>query len=57
MGDMPDEVTRHSTRLFAERVLPSIRDAWPEWKDDGRFWIRPLPPEQRRAPAPVGEAR
>jgi alkanesulfonate monooxygenase SsuD/methylene tetrahydromethanopterin reductase-like flavin-dependent oxidoreductase (luciferase family) len=57
MGNMPDEKTRHSTRLFAERVMPSIRDAWPEWKDDGRFWIHPLAPEQRRAPAPVAEGR
>jgi len=57
MGDMPDEKTRLSTRLFAERVMPAIRDAWPEWKDDARFWIKPLPPERRRAPAPVPEAR
>jgi alkanesulfonate monooxygenase SsuD/methylene tetrahydromethanopterin reductase-like flavin-dependent oxidoreductase (luciferase family) len=57
MGDMPDEKTRHSTRLFAERVMPAIRDAWPEWKDDARFWIQPLAGEQRRAPAPLAEAR
>jgi alkanesulfonate monooxygenase SsuD/methylene tetrahydromethanopterin reductase-like flavin-dependent oxidoreductase (luciferase family) len=52
MGDMPDEVTRHSTRLFAERVMPELRDLWPEWKDDGRFWIKPM--EGRREPSPVG---
>jgi alkanesulfonate monooxygenase SsuD/methylene tetrahydromethanopterin reductase-like flavin-dependent oxidoreductase (luciferase family) len=52
MGDMPDEVTRHSTKLFAERVMPELRGLWPEWKDDGRFWIHPL--EGRREPSPIG---
>jgi alkanesulfonate monooxygenase SsuD/methylene tetrahydromethanopterin reductase-like flavin-dependent oxidoreductase (luciferase family) len=52
MGDMPDEVTRHSTRLFAERVMPELRGIWSEWKDDDRFWIRPL--EGRREPSPLG---
>jgi alkanesulfonate monooxygenase SsuD/methylene tetrahydromethanopterin reductase-like flavin-dependent oxidoreductase (luciferase family) len=42
MGDMPDEKTRHSTRLFAEKVMPALRDLWPEWKDDDRFWCRPF---------------
>jgi hypothetical protein len=54
MGDMPTEVTRHSSRLFAERVMPGLRGLWPEWKDDGRFWIAPL--EGRRAPSPIGGA-
>jgi len=52
MGDMPNELTRHSTRLFAERVMPELRGIWPEWKDDGRFWIEPL--ESRREPSPIG---
>jgi alkanesulfonate monooxygenase SsuD/methylene tetrahydromethanopterin reductase-like flavin-dependent oxidoreductase (luciferase family) len=55
MGDMPDEKTRHSTRLFAERVMPALRDVFPEWKDDGRFWIHPL--ESRVAPAPLEGGR
>src|SRR5438128_7049156 len=42
VGNMPDEKTRHSTRLFAERVLPKLRDLWPEWKDDTRWWIHPM---------------
>jgi alkanesulfonate monooxygenase SsuD/methylene tetrahydromethanopterin reductase-like flavin-dependent oxidoreductase (luciferase family) len=42
MGNMPDEVTRHSTRLFAERVMPQLRNLWPEWADDQRFWIKPM---------------
>jgi hypothetical protein len=39
---MPDEKTRHSTKLFAERVMPKLRDLWPEWKDDPRWWIKPM---------------
>jgi len=41
VGNMPDEKTRHSTRLFAEKVMPALRDMWPEWRDDDRFWIHP----------------
>jgi alkanesulfonate monooxygenase SsuD/methylene tetrahydromethanopterin reductase-like flavin-dependent oxidoreductase (luciferase family) len=51
IGDMPDEKTRHSSRLFAERVLPALRDLWPEWKDDDRWWCRPW--QGRAAPAPL----
>jgi len=41
MGDMPDDLCRHSTKLLAEKVMPGLRDLWPEWKDDDRFWPRP----------------
>jgi hypothetical protein len=41
MGNMPDEKTRWSTKLFAERVMPELRDMWPEWKEDARWWCRP----------------
>ena len=42
IGNMPDEKTRHSTKLFAEQVMPKLRHLWPEWKDDHRWWIRPM---------------
>ena len=32
IGNMPDWKTRHSTKLFAEQVMPKLRDLWPEWK-------------------------
>ena len=48
IGDMPDEKTRHSSKLFAERVMPHLRDAWPEWADDDRWWIHPY--EGRTSP-------
>ncbi|MFO1079644.1 MAG: LLM class flavin-dependent oxidoreductase [Reyranellaceae bacterium] len=33
LGDMPDDKVRHSTRLFAEKVIPKLRNLWPEWND------------------------
>ncbi|HVP29040.1 MAG TPA: LLM class flavin-dependent oxidoreductase [Myxococcota bacterium] len=42
VGNMPDDKTRHSTKLFAEKVLPHLRDMWPEWKGDDRWWCKPL---------------
>ena len=50
-GNQTDEKTRHSSRLFAERVMPHLHDLWPEWSDDDRWWIHPL--EQRAQPAPL----
>ena len=63
MGDMPAEKTRHSTKLFAEQVMPSLRALWDEWKHDERFWIHPLPEPAKPAgivgtvPAPLAEGR
>ena len=56
MGNMPDEVTRHSTKLFADKVMPQLRDIWPEYKDDDRFWCKPYdgrvrPEEHREVPS------
>ena len=42
IGNMPDWKTRYSTKLFAEQVMPHLRDMWPEWKDDNRWWCTPL---------------
>jgi alkanesulfonate monooxygenase SsuD/methylene tetrahydromethanopterin reductase-like flavin-dependent oxidoreductase (luciferase family) len=41
-GNMPDWKTRHSTRLFAEKVMPQLQNMWPDWKDDERWWCHPL---------------
>jgi alkanesulfonate monooxygenase SsuD/methylene tetrahydromethanopterin reductase-like flavin-dependent oxidoreductase (luciferase family) len=43
VGNMPDWKTRYSSQLFAERVMPRLRDVWPEWCDDDRWWCKPLP--------------
>ena len=54
-GNMPDWKTRHSTKLFAEKVMPHLRDLWPEWKHDDRWWPKPM--EDRRRPEEVLPAR
>jgi alkanesulfonate monooxygenase SsuD/methylene tetrahydromethanopterin reductase-like flavin-dependent oxidoreductase (luciferase family) len=41
-GNQPDWKTRYSTELFATRVMPELRNLWPEYKDDDRWWIHPL---------------
>jgi alkanesulfonate monooxygenase SsuD/methylene tetrahydromethanopterin reductase-like flavin-dependent oxidoreductase (luciferase family) len=41
-GNQPDWKTRYSTELFATQVMPELRDLWPEYKDDDRWWIHPL---------------
>ena len=35
---------RRATRrkLFAEKVMPHLRNMWPEWEDDDRWWFKPL---------------
>ncbi|MGH7806190.1 MAG: LLM class flavin-dependent oxidoreductase, partial [Candidatus Binatia bacterium] len=42
VGNMPDELVRHSSKLFAEKVMPKLRNVWPEWKNDDRWWCKPL---------------
>ena len=54
-GNQPDDKTRHSTRLFAERVMPRLRGLWPEREGDDRWWIHPL--EERVRPGQPAAAR
>ena len=42
VGNMPDWKTRLSTQLFAEKVMPQLRNMWPEWEHDDRWWIHPM---------------
>ena len=41
-GNMPDWKTRYSSKLFAEKVMPKLRNMWPEWENDNRWWIKPM---------------
>jgi alkanesulfonate monooxygenase SsuD/methylene tetrahydromethanopterin reductase-like flavin-dependent oxidoreductase (luciferase family) len=54
IGNMPADKTRHSSRLFAEKVMPHLRDIWGKDAHDDRFWIHPL--EKRAVPAPLPAA-
>ena len=42
VGDMPADKCMYSTKLFAEKVMPKLRNIFPEWADDGRFWCNPM---------------
>ena len=50
-GNQPDWKTRYSSQLFAEKVMPQLRDMWPDWRDDDRWWIHPM--ENRVRPTAV----
>jgi hypothetical protein len=52
VGDMTQEKCMRSTKLFAEEVMPKLRDMWPDYADDDRFWIHPI----AQAPRPGAEA-
>ena len=41
-GSMPDWLTRYNTQMFAEKVMPQLRNMWPEYEGDNRWWIKPL---------------
>ena len=48
-GNMNTDLTQYNTRLFAERVMPQLRDLFDdEWED--KWWPAPLPDAQRVRP-------
>lgn len=42
VGNMPADKCMYSTKLFAEKVMPKLRNMFPDWEDDNRFWTSPL---------------
>ena len=51
-GNLSQELTNKNTRLFAEKVMPELRDLWDdEWED--KWWIKPLAREKVAEPAAV----
>ncbi len=42
VGDMPKDKCMRSTKLFAEEVMPRLRNMWPEHATDDRYWIHPV---------------
>jgi alkanesulfonate monooxygenase SsuD/methylene tetrahydromethanopterin reductase-like flavin-dependent oxidoreductase (luciferase family) len=52
IGDMPADKVRHSTQLFAEKVMPRLKaELFPEWRQEDRFWIKPMQAAERRVAA------
>jgi alkanesulfonate monooxygenase SsuD/methylene tetrahydromethanopterin reductase-like flavin-dependent oxidoreductase (luciferase family) len=57
-GNMSKALTQLNTRLFAEKVMPQLRDLFAEWED--RWWPRPIDAAARAAvpafmPRPAAE--
>jgi alkanesulfonate monooxygenase SsuD/methylene tetrahydromethanopterin reductase-like flavin-dependent oxidoreductase (luciferase family) len=44
-GNMGKDLTKYNTKLFAERVMPKLRDKFGEWEH--RWWPRPMDTAQR----------
>jgi alkanesulfonate monooxygenase SsuD/methylene tetrahydromethanopterin reductase-like flavin-dependent oxidoreductase (luciferase family) len=39
-GNMNKELTRHNTKLFAEKVMPTLKKFYGEWEH--RWWPKPM---------------
>ena len=48
-GNMPPEVTKRNTELFAREVMPDLKQMWSEYDD--RWWPHPI--AQQAIPAPL----
>jgi hypothetical protein len=48
-GNMPPELTKRNTELFAREVMPHMKQMWGDYED--RWW--PEPAAQRATPAPL----
>ena len=44
-GNMSKELTKYNTRLFAEQVMPKVKDLFGDWED--KWWPKPLARGQR----------
>jgi alkanesulfonate monooxygenase SsuD/methylene tetrahydromethanopterin reductase-like flavin-dependent oxidoreductase (luciferase family) len=44
-GNMSKDTTKYNTRLFAEQVMPKVKDLFGEWED--KWWPKPLAKGQR----------
>jgi hypothetical protein len=56
MGDMADWKTRYSTQLFAEKVMPRLKDIWSEY-DGSKWWCKPLDDRRVNDEASFANAR
>jgi alkanesulfonate monooxygenase SsuD/methylene tetrahydromethanopterin reductase-like flavin-dependent oxidoreductase (luciferase family) len=46
-GNMSKDTTKHNTRMFAEQVMPRVKDLFDDWED--KWWPKPLAKGQRAA--------
>jgi hypothetical protein len=46
-GNMSKDLTRYNTKLFAEQVMPKLKDVHASWTD--HWWPQPMDTSQRAA--------
>ena len=46
-GNMSKDTTKYNTRLFAEKVMPKVKDLFGDWED--KWWPKPMAKGQRAA--------
>ena len=46
-GNMRKDLAQYNTGLFAEKVLPQLKDVFAEWDD--RWWPKPMERAERAA--------
>ena len=51
VGDAKKDLVMHSSKLFAQEVMPHLRNLHPDWEQEDRFWCQPLRQEERAQPA------
>ena len=56
MGNMPDWKTRYSTQLFADKVMPRLRNVWGGW-DAEQWWCKPMESRVKVGPDSYNDAR
>jgi alkanesulfonate monooxygenase SsuD/methylene tetrahydromethanopterin reductase-like flavin-dependent oxidoreductase (luciferase family) len=50
-GDMPNDLCRYSTEMFASKVIPQMRSKWKGYED--HWYPKPMPLEERAEPRGV----
>jgi len=52
-GNMSRDLAMYNTKLYAEQVMPQIKDLWDdEWEN--RWWPKPMARAERATPKPLG---
>jgi hypothetical protein len=46
-GNMSKATTKYNTGLFAEKVMPKVKDLFSDWED--KWWPKPMAKAQRAA--------
>jgi len=46
-GNMSKDTTKYNTRMFAEKVMPHVKDLFAGWED--KWWPQPMARSQRAA--------